>query len=156
MSLQTTNSVDFGAGEKLHAGDLAYLSQRAKNSCYDFVMRKFLASGITKAELGRRIGKTPSQMNHLLATPANWTIKTMAELLAGIAKEEFIPGASPIAGRAPRNFTQADLLKRRISRLHVTHPKPEVEWQKQIHHQSRISVVTNEMWQLEVREPENA
>ena len=156
MSLQTTNSVDFGAGEKLHAGDLAYLSQRAKNSCYDFVMRKFLASGITKAELGRRIGKTPSQMNHLLATPANWTIKTMAELLAGIAKEEFIPGASPIAGRAPRNFTQADLLKQRIGHLRAVRSEPNVEWQKMPSPRSRIRVSPNEQWQLETRETQDA
>jgi hypothetical protein len=73
-------------------------------------MKKFLDSGMTKAELARRLGSRPDRVNHILASPANWTIRTIAELLAAISQEEFIPHSTKLAGRLPRNITQADLL----------------------------------------------
>lgn len=112
MSLENLISTNLNEGDKIAPHDLIYISQRAKNNCYDFIMIRFLKSGITKSELARRIGKDPAQINHVLASPANWTIKTLAELLAGISKEEFIPDALAIEGRPSRNISQADLLAR--------------------------------------------
>lgn len=110
MSLDT---LTFGSnGERLDRiapSSLAYLSERARNTCYDYVLDRFFRSGMTKAELARRIGKTPDQINHMLASPGNWTIKTMAELLAAIADEEFIPKSRLLRGRAPQNMAQEDL-----------------------------------------------
>jgi hypothetical protein len=103
-------SADIAKSGRISRGTLAYLSQRAMNNCYDFVMRKFLASGMTKAELARRLGKSPDNVSHLLASPRNWSVQTIAELLAAIDEEEFIPNAHKLAGRPPKNITQADLL----------------------------------------------
>jgi len=105
-------SADLEASGRISPKSLAYLAERARSNCYDYIMRRFGSSKLTKAELARRIGKDPAQINRMLATSGNWTIGTMAELLAAISEEEFIPSSSPLAGRAPRNFTQADLLAR--------------------------------------------
>lgn len=110
MYLSTIVSADIDATGRISDSTFAYLGQRAKNLCYDFVMKKFLASGLSKADLARRMGKSPDRVNHMLATPANWTIRTIVELLAAISEEEFVPHSEKLAGRPPKNMTQADLL----------------------------------------------
>ena len=112
MSLETLVSADLEARGRISPKTLAYLAERARNSCYDYVMRKFGSSGLTKAELARRTGKDPAQINRTLASSGNWTIGTIAELLAAISEEEFLPSSASLRGRHARNFTQADLLAR--------------------------------------------
>lgn len=112
MSLETLVSDDLAKHGRLSAGTLAYLAGRARANCYDYVMRRFGRSGLSQAELARRIGKDPAQVNRMLSTSGNWTIGTIAELLAAISEEEFIPSSQTLRGRIPRNFTQADLLAR--------------------------------------------
>lgn len=126
MSLEMlTFSPDSERLDRIAPHALSYLSQRAKNTCYDFVMRRFFASKMTKTELGRRIGKSPAQVNHMLASPGNWTIRTMAELLAGIGDEEFLPNALSLKRRAPKNMTQADLALK-------NERAPKVPWNKDV------------------------
>lgn len=98
------------SGDRIPLGTIAYVGQRAKNSYYSYVIDKFRDANITKADLARRIGKEPARVNRLLANPGNWTIETIAELLAGICAEEVVPDSLPFAGRPPRNGGQADLL----------------------------------------------
>ena len=83
---------------------------------------------MTKAELARRIGKNPDRVNHMLAFPGNWTIQTIAELLAAVGDEEFVPNAIPLKGRAARNMAQDDLLGKRHDNLKVewiNEPQPQ-------------------------------
>lgn len=129
MSLETMIPTDIAATGRIGPATLAYLAQRAQNNCYDYVMKRFLASGISKADLARRVGKGQDGINKTLATPANWTIKTMAELLAGISEEEFMPNSLKLADRAPRNVSQATLLgiapEPEVASLNVLRPSPE-------------------------------
>lgn len=110
MSQNTTLLSDLENEGRLSAGILAYLGERARNRCYDHVLKKFRYSGLSKADLARRIGKGPDRVNKLLSGPGNWTIDTIAELLAGIAGEEFVPTSESLLGRHERNITQSDLL----------------------------------------------
>jgi len=77
---------------------------------YSFVVEKFLEqernSGLTKAALARRLGKSPDRISRLLGAPGNWTIETVSELLLGIAGEELIPHSKPVEGRTPVNIDQ--------------------------------------------------
>lgn len=102
MYHQTSLSQELDA-DVIPAGALAYVGQRAKNTYYHFVMSKFRERKMTQAELARKIGKNPAQMNRMLASPGNWTIETIAVLLAGICGEEVTPSSTPFAGRPPRN-----------------------------------------------------
>ena len=95
-------------GAVISIGTRTYIGQRAKNSFYDYVMTKFRHSNISKAELARRIGKGPAQINRMLATPGNWTIETIAELLAGMSAEELLPWSAPFTGRPKSNHRQED------------------------------------------------
>lgn len=92
-------------------GTRAYIGQRARNNYYDFVMEKYRESKLSQAMLARRTGKHPAQINRMLANPSNWTIETVAILLAAICAEELIPSSTPFAGRARRNSNQATALQ---------------------------------------------
>jgi hypothetical protein len=94
-------------------GKLAYLSERARNNLYAFVVKKFREKerlGFTKAQLARRIGYDSARINKLLAAPGNWTLDTVSDLLVGIAAEELIPCSASILGRPNRNYFGQDLL----------------------------------------------
>ena len=111
MSQQTSVLSELQSQAPLSPATLAYLGQRARNRYYDYIIKRLRASGMKKADLARRIGKGPDRIGHLLGSPGNWTIDTIAELLAGIAQEELLPDSQKIEGKAARNITQADLVK---------------------------------------------
>ena len=91
----------------------AYLTERARNNLYDYVIRKFLAAeatGLKRADLARRIGWSASDLSHKLGAPGNWTIGTVTKLLVGICKEELKPDSVSFLTRPSVNYTQADIL----------------------------------------------
>ena len=91
---------------------LGYLHARTSYKFYDFILRKFLRAAkdrnLTKADLARRIGKSPAVVNRLLASPGNWTLETLSTLLAGICAEEFTPSTILLSNRQPRNFAEPE------------------------------------------------
>jgi transcriptional regulator with XRE-family HTH domain len=98
-------------GERIPAGKLAYLAERARNRFYDFILGKFEAAerkGFTQAELAKRIGKTPPQINRMLGAPGNWTIETICALLVGICGEEIEPASRTLLGRSERNMQKPE------------------------------------------------
>lgn len=100
--------------ERIPESVIAYLEQRALNEFHDYVLTLFKEernrSSLTKAKLARRIGRGPEQINRLLANPSNWTIATVARLLAGIAAHEAKLTSDPICGRVPQNSHMGALL----------------------------------------------
>jgi transcriptional regulator with XRE-family HTH domain len=115
MSQKTHFLSEIESGEPIPEANLAYLEQRALNHFYDYVIGRFLersqANGLTKAKLAKRIGRGQDQVNRLLASPGNWTIGTVARLLAGIAGEEPILVSESLIGRPARNSTVLDSLE---------------------------------------------
>lgn len=108
MYQQTSISSEIESGP-FSVATQAYLGRRAQNKYYDYVMTRFRQSGMTQADLARRIGKGTDRVNRLLANPGNWTVETAAVLLAGICGEELLPHSLPFAGRAKRNMRQFDI-----------------------------------------------
>jgi hypothetical protein len=49
------------------------------------VIRELKQSGITQADLGRRLGKAPEVISRLLARPQNWESDTFCDLLFAIS-----------------------------------------------------------------------
>lgn len=97
----------------LSEGHKAYFKERVRNNYYDYVLRKFLeaeAGGLKKADLARRIGWRPDQLSRTLASPGNWTLNSITELLLGICKEELTPSSMQVLQRPQANFIQLDVL----------------------------------------------
>lgn len=105
---QTYIMSEIANGESIPAGKLAYFRERQKNRLYDIIVSKFLEkeknAGLTKAEIARRLDKRPEQVTRWLATPGNWTLDTMSDLMLAICNSELIFEATPLAN-SRRNYS---------------------------------------------------
>lgn len=114
MSQKTPILSEVLSGDRIPEYKLAYFEQRAVNSFYDFVIKRFeeekINSRLTKAKLAYRIGRGQDQVNRWLASPGNWTIGTAARLLVGICAEEPVLGSRSLAGRVPQNTSTMSFL----------------------------------------------
>jgi hypothetical protein len=103
------------SGERVPPDTRDYLRARAKRHAYDLVMRELKKSGITRAELARRLGRGADRVSKMLGGPSNWTIITLSDLLfainAGVPKYEI---DYPL-DKKPRNFG----------------PRQQYEWKKE-------------------------
>ena len=80
-------------GERVPIGTFGYFQGRNKRHAYDIVMDEFEQSGLSQAELARRLGKGTDQVCRMLAGPGNWTLDTFSDLLFAIS------GAAPVYSR---------------------------------------------------------
>jgi transcriptional regulator with XRE-family HTH domain len=70
---------------KISQGDLGYVCARNRQRAFNLVIREFKKSGITQAELARRLGKTPEVVSTLLSRPRNLELDTFSELMFAIS-----------------------------------------------------------------------
>ena len=75
------------ANHVLSAGDIAYFRQRQSNHVYEAVYREFQKSGMSKADVSRRLNKKPEQITRWLSGPGNWTLDTVSDLLLAVGSE---------------------------------------------------------------------
>jgi hypothetical protein len=85
---ETSISSKLTSGDPLSVGVLGYFRERQRLRLYELVMREFLRTGITKAELARRMGRKPEQITRWLGAPGNWTLDTISDLLLAISGGE--------------------------------------------------------------------
>lgn len=105
---------ELATGQPIPLSKRAYFGGRLRNRLYNFVLTKFLekeASGeLTKAELARRIGRRPEVITRLLASPGNWKLDTVSDLLLGISGEELGFSAFSPAALPRRNLVRPEWL----------------------------------------------
>src|SRR6266849_4932270 len=70
---------------KISVGTLAYVNARTQLRAYSLVIKELKKSGITQAQLGKRLGKAPEVISRMLNRPSNWEMKTLSELLFAIS-----------------------------------------------------------------------
>ena len=94
-------------GEKIPLGTLSYFRERFRDRLYDLVMEEFLKqdaeTGLTRAEVARRIDRRPEQITRWFGAPGNWTLETVSDLLLAIARSEPDVRLLPLEGRSVRN-----------------------------------------------------
>ena len=97
-------------GGRIPLGTLSYFRERFRDRLYDLVLDEFFKqeekTGLTRADVARRIGRRPEQITRWFGAPGNWTLETVSDLLLAIAKSE--PGMLllPLEGRSVRNFRE--------------------------------------------------
>jgi hypothetical protein len=87
-----------GSG-RLSPGTMGYLCALTREAYFDYVHQKLAeaeAKGATRASIAARMGKSPSRLSKILGAPGNWTLDTITELLAAIAKERVVAESTPI------------------------------------------------------------
>ena len=71
--------------KKISSGTLAYINARALLRAHSLVLKELGQSGISQAQLARRLGKAPEIISRLLSRPSNLELKTLSELLFAIS-----------------------------------------------------------------------
>jgi len=79
------------AAEVIPEPKLAYFRARLSNRLHELVLATFLRAekqdGLTRAELAKRVGRGPEQISRWFASPGNWEIATVSDLLLGMGYE---------------------------------------------------------------------
>jgi hypothetical protein len=89
---QTTGLCEPIGSDKVSLGTLGYIRALNRQRQYDVIIKEFKHSGISQADLAKRLGKAPEIVCRLLARPTNWEADTYSDLLfcisGGVAKYE--------------------------------------------------------------------
>lgn len=87
--------------QRIPVGKLAYFRARLQDRIYNLVVSAFLrkeASDLmTRSDLAARLHKDPAQITRYLASPGNWTLDTVSDLLLGVCAAELAVGIDPLA-----------------------------------------------------------
>jgi hypothetical protein len=89
--------------ERVPPETLGYFQARNKHNAYDLVMKEFEESGLSQADLARRLGKAPEVICRLLGGPGNWTLDTLSDLMFAISGAVPVYGKAYPLGEPPRN-----------------------------------------------------
>ena len=96
-------------GQKTPFVILAYFRQRQRDRLFDLVHAEFCKSGLTQAELARRMGRRPEVVSRMLGAPGNWRLDTVSDLLFAISgAEAAFTTRYPMAESAPDAAAPAD------------------------------------------------
>lgn len=68
-------------GEKIDTFSLNYIRARNKNAAHSLMLDLVCASGMTRAELARMLGKNPAQITRWLGNTGNITLNTLSDLI---------------------------------------------------------------------------
>lgn len=74
--------------EPIAAGKFAYLCARYRANVHGLILAELAQSGITNAQLARRLRMDPGQLSRLLASPSNMSLDTSCMLLFAISGKE--------------------------------------------------------------------
>jgi hypothetical protein len=114
LTFQTQLLNELGAGHDgptIPESKRVYFQERFRGRFFDFLVGRFLdaqRSGLTKAKLARRIGKSPEVINRWLGAPSNLTLDSISDLMLGISAEEPEIDGRSLLGRLPTNYVHLD------------------------------------------------
>ena len=97
--------------EPIPQAAFTYFRVRNKQRLYELVLDEFMKSGLSQAELARRLKKAPEIVCRLLGAPGNWRLDTASDLLFAISGAEVSYGIAYPLERGPRNDTELDWLE---------------------------------------------
>lgn len=103
--------------EPVPSAQLAFVGRRLRNDLHHLVLDAFGKSGLTQAELARRMGADKGQVCRQLGAPGNWTIDTVGKLLFAINGSFVVVAAMDADAPALSNYTQPAWLQGRLPAL---------------------------------------
>ncbi len=95
-------------GQAIKLFDLAFVRARNRNKAHSALLEEFAASGISRSELAKMVGKRPEQITRWLAGPGNLTLDTLSDLVFAL-RGHFVSWQSSDELARPRvNFRRPD------------------------------------------------
>ena len=112
MNIYPTSTLSEPSGSKrIPIGTIGYFRSRNKHRVYSLVIKEFKSSGLSQADLARRLGKKNSDIIcRWLAAPGNWTLDTVSDLMFAISGAEVTYGSIHPLAQPPRNYTMPEWL----------------------------------------------
>lgn len=107
--LTTTPFKPTGA-ERIPKGTLGYFRAGNRHRLYSLFIKEFKVSGLTQADLARRLGKKPDVVCRLLAAPGNLQADTLSDLLFAISGAQPTYALSYPLEQPVRNDTRPEWL----------------------------------------------
>lgn len=106
---------------KISLGTLSYFRARNKQRVFNIVIKEFEKSGLSQANLGRRLEMDAGQLSRYLNAPGNWTLDMFSDFLFAISGAEASYSISyPMEGRTigsvPDGTRVADVTPLRMER----------------------------------------
>jgi len=112
MTTPPTSLLSEPAGaERVPLGTLAYFRARSRGRVYDLVVGEFVRSGLSQADLARRLGKGPDVICRWLGSPGNWSLDTVSDLLFAISGAEPTLGVRYPLKEARKNYDRPEWLE---------------------------------------------
>jgi len=74
--------------DRVPPGTLSYFQARNRQRIYEIVIDAFVESGLSQADLARRLGKGNDQVCRWLGAPGNWGLDTASDLMFAICGGE--------------------------------------------------------------------
>ena len=96
--------------KKIPNNTLSYFKARNKNAVHGKILAALKSSGVTQAQIARRLGKRPDVVCRLIGAPGNWTLDTAIELIFAINGHEIDYSFSDPFGGQIRNQSEPDWL----------------------------------------------
>jgi hypothetical protein len=97
----------------------AYFRERIRNQIYNLVAREYIrerdTNSLTQAQVARRLGRSPVQINRWLGAPGNWTLDTISDLLLAISGCELHSTSSKVQVASKRNDVGPEWLQPQLS-----------------------------------------
>ena len=107
-SRSTTGLSKPSGNVKISLGTLSYVRARNKSRVYNLMIAEFKKSGLSQANLGRRLEMNAGQLSRYLNAPGNWTLDTLSDFLFAISGAEANYEISYPLDLAQRNDTEPD------------------------------------------------
>ncbi len=111
MFTSPTSSMSKPTGsEKVPVGTLVYMRTRLRRRFHSLILKEFVESGLSQADLARRLGKKPELICRWLAAPANFRLGTLSDLLFAIKGGEIVDEMQYPLDQAARNVSLLEWL----------------------------------------------
>ncbi len=100
-------------GQAISVPTLAYFRARHRRRLHSLILAEFKKSGISQAELCRRLRKEAAQISRLLANPGNLSQDTVSDLLFAISGAEPVYDVTYPFDQAVRNYRGPEWLTKK-------------------------------------------
>lgn len=108
---------------RIPLGTIAYFRERNRNRVHDMVLKAFKESGLTQAQLARRLGKRTDVVCRWLGAPGNWTLDTVSDLLLAIEGQELNYSLSRPFDGPVQNYREPEWLLEGSEKLQAEKPE---------------------------------
>jgi transcriptional regulator with XRE-family HTH domain len=108
---------------RLRRPTLAYVTKRARQQAYNFMVSEFKKGGISQSTLARRMGRGADQISRLLRGPSNVGVDTLATFLFAASGGLLTYGVTFPFG-APEGFVTEET-KSNVIELHSDKSRPQ-------------------------------